>query len=71
MRKEYDFSNARPGRFSDANKTPITIRVNNETLDYFKALSSETGVPYQTLINFYLNECARNRKRLAFMDEHE
>jgi predicted DNA binding CopG/RHH family protein len=65
MRKEYDFSEARPGRFAQG-KQQITIRLDKETIGYFKALAEETGVPYQTLINLYLTDCAKKKKTLSF-----
>ena len=68
MRNEYDFSNAKPGRLSEINKQQITIRIDKETLFYFKGLAEETGVPYQTLINLYLADCAKRRRTLEFKD---
>jgi len=65
MRKEYDFSDARPNPFARRMKQQITIRLDRQTIAYFKALAEETGIPYQTLINLYLRDCAANRKRLA------
>ena len=40
----------------------ITINIDSETIDYFKGLSEKTGMPYQTLINLYLTDCAKNKK---------
>ena len=68
MRNEYDFSNAKPGRLSEINKQQITIRIDKETLFYFKGLAEETGVPYQTLINLYLTDCAKRKRTLEFKD---
>jgi uncharacterized protein (DUF4415 family) len=65
MRKEYDFSKARRNPYARRLKRQVTIRLDVETLGYFKRLAEETGVPYQTLINLYLRECAGTRKRLA------
>ena len=42
-----------------------TIRLDDATISYFKALSEETGIRYQTLINLYLRDCATSRKRLS------
>jgi len=42
------------------------MNLNVSTLAYFKELSNETGIPYQTLINFYLDECAKEHKKLKF-----
>jgi predicted DNA binding CopG/RHH family protein len=66
MRDEYDFSKARPGRLAEGWKQQITIRIDQDALDYFKELASETGLPYQTLINLYLKDCAKKRLTLEF-----
>ena len=63
MRKRYDFSKARPNPYARRLKKQITIRLDQETLAYFKRLANEAEIPYQTLINFYLRECARAKKR--------
>jgi predicted DNA binding CopG/RHH family protein len=64
MRDEYDFSNASPNPFASVfPKQSITIRLDDEALVYFKSLSDELGMPYQSLINFYLRECAQNKLR--------
>ena len=64
MRKHYDFSKARRNPFARQLKKQITIRLEESTLVYFKELASETGIPYQTLINMYLRDCAARRKQL-------
>jgi predicted DNA binding CopG/RHH family protein len=63
MRKSYDFSKARQNPYARRLKKQITIRLDEHTLQYFKDLSDETEIPYQTLINLYLGECARTKKR--------
>ena len=65
MRKEYDFSGARRNPYARRLKRQITIRLDADTLAYFNALAEETGIPYQTLINLYLRDCASSRKKLA------
>jgi predicted DNA binding CopG/RHH family protein len=65
MRKKYDFSRAKRNPYAKKLKKQITIRLDEETLAYFRDLSTETEIPYQTLINLYLGECARTRKRPA------
>lgn len=45
-------------------KQPVTMRLDKDSIDYFKALSEESGIPYQTLINLYLRDCAANEKKL-------
>jgi predicted DNA binding CopG/RHH family protein len=64
MRKEYDFSKAKRNPYAKLLKKQITIRIDSETIEYFKALSSETGIPYQNLINLYLRNCAAEHKKL-------
>ena len=65
MRKEYDFSKARRNPYAKRLKRQITIRLDNDTISYFKALAQETGIAYQTLINLYLRDCAASRRRLS------
>jgi predicted DNA binding CopG/RHH family protein len=65
MKKTYDFSKGRKNPYSRRLKKQITIRLDEETLQYFKRLAEEAEVPYQTLINLFLRDCARERKRLS------
>jgi predicted DNA binding CopG/RHH family protein len=65
MRKEYDFSQARPNPFAKRLKRSVTIRIDEGTIAYFKGLAAESGIPYQTLINSYLRDCASTRRRPA------
>jgi uncharacterized protein (DUF4415 family) len=65
MRKEYDFSRGRRNPYAQRLKRQVTIRLDELTVRYFKELSEETGIPYQTLINLYLRDCAVMKKRLA------
>ena len=66
MRKEYDFSRmkGRKNPFARRLKKQITIRIGNDTLDYFREMSEETGVPYQNLIDAYLADCASTHRKL-------
>jgi uncharacterized protein (DUF4415 family) len=64
MRKHYDFSSARKNPYAKRLKKQVTIRLDEPTLAYFKALGERVGMPYQTLINMYLRDCAENRKEL-------
>ena len=64
MRKQYDFSASRKNPYAAELKKPVTIRLDQESITYFKSMSDETGVPYQSLINLYLKECALSGKRL-------
>jgi predicted DNA binding CopG/RHH family protein len=65
MRDEYDFSKARKNPYAQRLKTRVTIRLDTETVGYFKDLAGETGIPYQTLINLYLRDCAESRRELS------
>jgi uncharacterized protein (DUF4415 family) len=64
MKKSYDFSNARPNPYAKRLKKQVTIRLDEETVEYFKSLAEGMSMPYQTLINLYLRDCAQRRKRL-------
>ena len=64
MKEEYDFSNARKNPYAKKLKRQITINLDSDTIDYFKMQSQDSGIPYQTLINLYLADCAANKKQL-------
>jgi hypothetical protein len=70
MRKHYDFSIGQPNPYAKRLKRQVTIRLDEQTLLYFKSLAEETAIPYQTLINLYLRECAASQKhlRLAWLN---
>jgi len=65
MKKKYDFSKGKRNPYARLLKRQITIRLDEDTLAYFKALAAEAGVPYQTLINLFLRDCARGKRRLS------
>ena len=65
MKRQYDFSKARRNPYVAKLKRSVTIRLDETTISYFKGLSAETEIPYQTLINLYLRECAATGRRLA------
>ncbi|MBQ6380231.1 MAG: BrnA antitoxin family protein [Clostridia bacterium] len=64
MREEYDIQNLNPRKnpYTKKLKKQITINIDSDTIAYFKALSEQTGIPYQTLMNLYLSDCAKNHK---------
>jgi uncharacterized protein (DUF4415 family) len=64
MRKEYDFSKSRKNPYAAQLKKQITIRLDEDAIDYFKGISEELGIPYQSLINLYLRDCAASRRKL-------
>jgi predicted DNA binding CopG/RHH family protein len=63
MKKEYAFSNSVKNPYVKKLKHQITIRIEDETIKYFKELASETDIPYQKLINMFLRECAQKELR--------
>jgi uncharacterized protein (DUF4415 family) len=66
MRSTYDFSQARKNPYAKQLKKQITIRLDVETIRYFKRLAVQTGISYQTLINLYLRDCATGGKKLKW-----
>jgi len=65
MRKEYDFSKAKRNPYAKHLKRQVTMRLDEVTIRYFKMLAGETGIPYQTLINLYLRDCAAKGRKLT------
>ena len=63
MLEEYDFTNAKKNPYAKRLKKQITINIDVSTVEFFKNLAEETGIPYQTLINMYLADCVKNKKR--------
>ena len=63
MKREYDFSAAKRNPYAKRIKRQVTIRLDETTIDYFRRLADEVGIPYQTLINFYLRDCAASRRK--------
>ena len=66
MRENYDFSNGIKNPYAKKLKSQITIKIDNDTIDYFKENAAETGIPYQSLINLYLRDCVQNNRKLVF-----
>ena len=64
MRKHYDFSTATKNPYAKRLKKSVTIRLDESTIAYFKAMADETDLPYQSLINMYLRDCALVRRRV-------
>jgi predicted DNA binding CopG/RHH family protein len=63
MRNEYDFSDSIKNPYARKLKKQVTIRLEKETIEYFKKLANETDIPYQKLINLFLSDCAKNKKK--------
>jgi uncharacterized protein (DUF4415 family) len=66
MRKEYDFTRSVKNPYVKKLKKQITIRIDPDTIKYFKDLSVEMNISYQNLINMYLSDCASSHKKLKF-----
>ena len=64
MREQYDFSEAKKNPYAKKLKEQITINIDGDTIGYFKEMASTSGIPYQTLINLYLSDCAINKRKL-------
>ena len=66
MKKEYDFSKMKGRRnpYAAALKKQVTLRLGVDVIDYFKKMAKQTGIPYQNLVNLYLQECALSHKKL-------
>lgn len=64
MLDEYVFSHARKNPYAKLLKKQITINIDVSTVDYFKDMSSDNGIPYQTLINLYLRDCVENERKI-------
>jgi len=66
MKAEYDLSTmkSRPNPYARQLKKQVTLRIRPDVITYFKEMSEETGVPYQSLINLYLQDCAKTHRKL-------
>ena len=66
MKKEYDFSKMKSRRnpYASKLKKSVTIRLSEDVIEYFKEMAEESGVPYQSLINLYLRDCANHNRKV-------
>ena len=66
MKKEYDFSRmqSRKNPYASKLKKSVTIRLSEDVIEYFKDMAEESGVPYQSLINLYLRDCANHNRKV-------
>lgn len=70
MREEYDFTNAKKNPYAKklkSEKQQVTMNMNSDTVTYFKNMSVQTNIPYQNLINLFLDECVREKKTIRFV----
>lgn len=66
MKAEYDLSKlkSRKNPYAAKLKKPVSIRLSEDVVDYFKGMASDSGVPYQSLINLYLRDCVMNHRKV-------
>ncbi|CAA6818120.1 MAG: Antitoxin [uncultured Thiotrichaceae bacterium] len=64
MRETYDFSKSVKNPYAKRLKKQITIRLDEDTIAYFKDMAADKGIPYQSLINLYLRDCATEHREL-------
>ena len=66
MKSEYDLSTmkSRKNPYAAKLKKSVTMRLSEDVIDYFKKMSEETGVPYQSLINLYLKDCVEQHRKI-------
>ena len=66
MKEEYDLSQmkSRPNPYAKRLKKQVTLRINPDVIDYFKSMAEETEIPYQSLINLYLQDCMTSHRKL-------
>ena len=65
MKTEYDLSKLtyRKNPYASKLKKSVTMRLSEDVVAYFKGMSEEAGVPYQSLINLYLRDCLANHRK--------
>ena len=66
MKTEYDLSTmkSRKNPYASLLKKPVTMRLSEDVIGYFKGMADESGVPYQSLINLYLRDCVTQHRRV-------
>ena len=66
MKEHYDFSKmkGRKNPYTRYLKQPVTMRLDRDTVAYFKSMAEKTGIPHQSLINLYLRDCAVSERKL-------
>lgn len=72
MKEEYDLSKmkSRKNPYASKLKKPVTMRLSEDVIDYFKEMAEESGVPYQSLINLYLRDCVAQHRKIDISWQH-
>ena len=65
MKEEYDFTKAKKNPYAKKLRQQVTINLDSSVIDYFKEMADKKGVPYQTLINIFLNDCVDKKLDIA------
>ena len=66
MKDNYNFSKGIKNPYAKKLKKQITIRIDADTIEYFREQAADVGISYQNLINLYLRDCAEKKRRLSF-----
>ncbi len=69
MKKNYDFSNGIKNPYAKLLKKPISIRIDQDVIEYFKAIANDVGVPYQGLMNLYLRQVKTQKLKPEFVKD--
>jgi uncharacterized protein (DUF4415 family) len=66
MKTEYDLSKmkSRKNPYATKLKKPVSMRLSEDVVSYFKKMANEAGVPYQSLINLYLRDCVIKHRKV-------
>jgi uncharacterized protein (DUF4415 family) len=66
MKAEYDLSKykSRKNPYATKLKQPVSMRLSEDVIAYFKSMALEAGVPYQSLINLYLRDCVMQHRKV-------
>ena len=64
MEEEFDFENSKPNPYAERLRKPVTMNIDVKIIEYFKAESKRTGIPYQNIINMYLLQCVEEDKHI-------
>jgi len=67
MKKEYDFSKMKEVKnpYPKRKKKLVGINLSPEVIDYFKKLADDSQIPYQKLIDLYLLDCVKSKKKIS------
>jgi uncharacterized protein (DUF4415 family) len=66
MKAEYDLSKlaSRKNPYASKLKKPVTMRLSEDVVGYFKKMAEDANIPYQSLINLYLRDCVASHRKI-------